>query len=172
MLQRISSLLFGEPEDLPKGPKPSVQEADEEGWMLVCMPEGTTITEASSLDDVLIDLPSLAVYGSHGDQGNTEEGMASLVSLTSSVRAVKPAPPVARSGVPGKVVRVSAPKAGALTKVTQVGRVQRAQTRAEWCPLGRKRAQRQNAVRERTPRRASHAHRNYLHQPGLRTCNH
>lgn len=38
MFQRLSSLLFGEVEEVAaelKGPNPCVTEADEEGWMIV-----------------------------------------------------------------------------------------------------------------------------------------
>ena len=41
MFQRLSSLLFGEVEEVAaelKGPNPCVTEADEEGWMLVNLP--------------------------------------------------------------------------------------------------------------------------------------
>ncbi|KAM6976487.1 uncharacterized protein tp53inp2b isoform 1-T1 [Aplochiton taeniatus] len=42
MFQRLSSMLFGEVEEVAaelKGPNPCVTEADEEGWMLVNLPE-------------------------------------------------------------------------------------------------------------------------------------
>lgn len=41
MFQRLSSLLFGEVEDVSaelKGPNPCVSDADEEGWLLVSLP--------------------------------------------------------------------------------------------------------------------------------------
>ncbi|KAJ8412240.1 hypothetical protein AAFF_G00145070 [Aldrovandia affinis] len=168
MFQRISRLLFGEVEDTSKdlkGPKPSVLEAEEEGWLLV------SITESNPLDDIFIDLPGLSVYGSHGDQAATEEVVASLVSLTSSVRMVEPPLPTARSGMPRPGLRNLAPRAGAMT-VTQVGRMQRDWAHADHRLLARNRRQRQNAARDRLPRRVGHTHRPILHQPGLRACNH
>lgn len=41
MFQRLTSLLFGEVEEVAaelKGPNPCVTEADEEGWMIVNLP--------------------------------------------------------------------------------------------------------------------------------------
>ncbi|KAJ8361298.1 hypothetical protein SKAU_G00178230 [Synaphobranchus kaupii] len=175
MFQRISSLLFGGAEDSSKdlkGPKPSVLEADEEGWLLVSMPEGATITDTSPLEDILMDLPSLSVYGSNGDQAATEEGVASLVSIASSVRVLEQPAPRVRSGVLGRVTRGTGSQAGALAKVTQVGRVQRAQARPDGRRLGRNRAGHQNAARNHPPRSAGRGHGTFLHQPGLRACNH
>lgn len=172
MFQRISSLFFGEVEDSSKdfkGPKPSILEADEEGWLLVSMPEGTTITETSPLDDILVELPSLSIYGSHGDQAATKEGVA---NLTSSVRVLEQPLPKVRSRVLGRVTHGTTSQLGALAKVTQVGRAQRAKARSDRRHLGRNRGQRQNPARNQPPRCASRGHGTFLHQPGLRTCNH
>ena len=49
MFQRLSSLFFGEGEEVAadlKGPNPCVTEADEEGWMLVNLP-GTSYVPPS-----------------------------------------------------------------------------------------------------------------------------
>ncbi|KAJ8259170.1 hypothetical protein COCON_G00181820 [Conger conger] len=171
MFQRISSLFFGEVEDSSKDlkePKPCILEADEEGWLLVSIPEGTSITDASPLEDVLVDLPSLSVYSSHGDLAAPEEGVASLVR---SVRVMEQ-PPKVRSRVLGRVTRGTGSQVGSLAKVTQVGRVQQAKARADRRHLGRNRTQHQNAVRNHPPRRPSHGHGPFLHQPSSRTCNH
>ncbi|XP_035244542.1 tumor protein p53-inducible nuclear protein 2-like isoform X1 [Anguilla anguilla] len=178
MFQRISSLFFGEVEDSSKdfkGPKPSILEADEEGWLLVSMPgervgpEGATITDTSPLEDILVELPSLSIYGSHGDQAATKEGVA---NLTSSVRVIEQPLPKVRSRVLGRVTHGTTSQLGALAKVTQVGRVQRAKARSDRRHLGRNRGQRQNAARNQPPRCAGRGHGTFLHQPGLRTCNH
>ncbi|XP_027144273.1 tumor protein p53-inducible nuclear protein 2 isoform X2 [Larimichthys crocea] len=49
MFQRLSNLLFGEVEEVAaelKGPNPCVTEADEEGWMLVNLPESDCMMQA------------------------------------------------------------------------------------------------------------------------------
>ncbi|KAG7477932.1 hypothetical protein MATL_G00074800 [Megalops atlanticus] len=177
MFQRLSSLFFGEVEEASKElktPKPSVLEADEEGWLLISMPEGATMTESTPIDEVFVELPVTSVHSSHGDQFVIEDGMASLVSLTNSVRASEPMPSVVprRNNTPGRVTRGAASQVGPLAKVTQVGRVQRAQARADRRHLSRSRIQRQNIARERVPRRAGHARNTFLHQPCLRSFNH
>lgn len=54
MFQRLSSLLFGEVEEVAaelKGPNPCVTEADEEGWMIVNLPgECTAATLGGALE--------------------------------------------------------------------------------------------------------------------------
>ncbi|XP_070767021.1 tumor protein p53-inducible nuclear protein 2 isoform X3 [Enoplosus armatus] len=177
MFQRLSNLLFGEVEEVAaelKGPNPCVTEADEEGWMLVNLPEGAT-AEASPMEDLLIEHPSMSVYVSSNNLSMVSNsnlsvvGEESIVSLASSVsRVAEPAAaPATRSTMPTRVTQ-----AGALAKVTQVARVQRSKARIERRHLGRNRIQRQNRTREQVPRHAAHARNTFLHQPSKRNICH
>ncbi|XP_042347435.1 tumor protein p53-inducible nuclear protein 2 isoform X2 [Plectropomus leopardus] len=288
MFQRLSNLLFGEVEEVAaelKGPNPCVTEADEEGWMLVNLPEEpdcmmqaedetgapliaqsfsdsnqsnhqvtltrtecpvhiphpphkrrrthkgrargavapsvplccpsaspsdsgaiTPVTlprrarlstpsstsslspgsgkgataEASPMEDLLIEHPSMSVYVSPSNFSMVSNsnlsvvGEESIVSLASSVsRVAEPAAaPAARSTMPTRVSRGAAAQAGALAKVTQVARVQRSKARIERRHLGRNRIQRQNRTREQVPRHAAHARNTFLHQPSKRNFCH
>lgn len=172
MFQALSSLFFGSVDDVTpelKGPKPCVTEADEEGWLLVNLPEGAT-AEASPMEDLLIEHPSMSVYVSPGPLPAVEE---SATSLAGSVRMSESAlPAVTRSSLPTRVTRGAAAQAGALAKVTQVSRVQRAKARTERRHLARNRMQRQNRVREQVQRRATHTRNSFLHQPCQRNICH
>ncbi|XP_030623281.1 tumor protein p53-inducible nuclear protein 2 isoform X3 [Chanos chanos] len=173
MFQRLSSFFFGEEEEASaelKGPKPCVTEADEEGWLLVNLPEGAT-AETSPMEDLLIEHPSMSVYVSPGNLSMVEESVASLAGSVSKM-SDSAAPPVVRSTLPPRIARGAASQAGALVKVTQVSRVQRAKARAERRNLGRKRIQRQNRVREQVPRHVAHARNSFLHQPCQRSFCH
>ncbi|XP_048838647.1 tumor protein p53-inducible nuclear protein 2 isoform X3 [Brienomyrus brachyistius] len=171
MLQRLSTLLFGEVEDAStdiSGPKPCVMDADEEGWLLVNLPEGAT-AESSPIEDLLIEHPSMSVYVALGNQSVQD----SVASLTGSVsRVAEAVPPASQDSAPRRIPRGAAAKAGAMVKVTQVTRVQRAKARAERRHLARNRVQRQNRVREQASRRPAHTHGTYLRQPCQRTLNH
>ncbi|XP_066558534.1 tumor protein p53-inducible nuclear protein 2 isoform X3 [Amia ocellicauda] len=169
MFQRLTSLFFGEVEDVTtecKGPKPCVSDADEEGWLLVNLPGATP--EASPMEDLLIEHPSMSVYVSTGNQSITEE-TASIVLQETSQR-VEPMPSAARS-VSGRPTRGSVSQVTALAKVTQVSRVQRAKARAERRQLSRSRIQRQNRLREGVPRHSGHTRGSFLHQPCQRHFN-
>ncbi|XP_037628194.1 tumor protein p53-inducible nuclear protein 2 isoform X1 [Sebastes umbrosus] len=288
MFQRLSNLLFGEVEEVAaelKGPNPCVTEADEEGWMLVNLPEEsgymmqaedetgappiaqsfpdsnqsnhqvtrtrtecpapiphpphkrrrthkgrargavapsdplscpsaspsdlgaiTPVTpprrarlstpsstpsmspgsgkgataEASPMEDLLIEHPSMSVYVSPSNFSMVSNnnlslvGEESIVGLASSVsRVAEPAAAAAtRSTMPTRVTRGAAAQAGALAKVTQVARVQRSKARIERRHLGRNRIQRQNRTREQVPRHANHARNTFLHQPTKRNICH
>ncbi|XP_068996381.1 tumor protein p53-inducible nuclear protein 2 isoform X2 [Embiotoca jacksoni] len=288
MFQRLSNLLFGEVEEVAaelKGPNPCVTEADEEGWMLVNLPEesdgmmreedetGTTLiaqsfpdsnlsnhqnthartecpapiphlphkrrrthkgrvrgavassdplsclstspsdlgattpvtlprrarlstpsstlsmspgsgkgatAEASPMEDLLIEHPSMSVYVSPNNLSMVSNsnlsvvGEESIVSLASSVsRVAEPAAaPATRSTMPTRVSRGAAAQVGALAKVTQVARVQRSKARIERRHLGRNRIQRQNRTREQVPRHAVHGRNTFLHQPSKRNICH
>ncbi|XP_061591981.1 tumor protein p53-inducible nuclear protein 2 isoform X4 [Cololabis saira] len=283
MFQRISNLLFGEVEEVAaelKGPNPCVTEADEEGWMLVNLPEeadgivqaedetGTSFpdsnlsdhrntrtrteclgptphpphkrrrthkgrargavassdpqscpstsplhlgattpvtlprrarlsttsstpsmspgsgkgatAEASPMEDLLIEHPSMSVYVSPSNLSMVSNsnlsvvGEESIVSLASSVSRVTEAaaPPATRSSMPTRVSRGAAAQAGALAKVTQVTRIQRCKARMERRHLSRNHIQRQNRTREQVPRRAAHARNTLLHQPTKRNVCH
>ncbi|CDQ88765.1 tumor protein p53-inducible nuclear protein 2 isoform X3 [Oncorhynchus tshawytscha] len=182
MFQALSSLFFGEVEEVAaeiKGPNPCVTDADEEGWMLVNLPEGAT-AETSPMEDLLIEHPSMSVYVSPSNLSMISNGNLSIVgeesitSLTGSMSRV--AEPAATSAVhntmPTRVTRGAAAQAGTLAKVTQVARVQRGKARTERRHLGRNRIQRQNRTREQVPRHAAHARNTYLHQPCQRNICH
>ncbi|XP_028309862.1 tumor protein p53-inducible nuclear protein 2 isoform X2 [Gouania willdenowi] len=181
MFQRLSNLLFGEVEEVAaelKGPNPCVTEADEEGWMLVNLPEGAT-AEASPMEDLLIEHPSMSVYVSPNNLSMVSNstlsvmGEESLVSLASSVRVSEPAAvPATRGTMPTRVTRGAAAQAGALAKVTQVARVQRSKARIERRHLSRNRIQRQNRTREQIPHHAANARNSFLHQPSKRNVCH
>ncbi|XP_018612274.1 tumor protein p53-inducible nuclear protein 2 isoform X2 [Scleropages formosus] len=171
MFKRLSSLFFGEVENVSTeitGPKPCVTEADEEGWLLVNLPEGAT-AETSPMEDLLIEHPSMSVYVSLGNQPAVEE---SGPSLAGSVRATETAPSAVRSAMPSRVIRGAASKAGALAKVTQVTRIQRAKAGADRRHLSRNRLQRQNRTREQVPRHAARIRGTFLHQPSQRSFCH
>lgn len=167
MFQRLSSLFFGAAEDASadlKGPKPCVTEADEEGWLLVNLPEGAT-AETSPMEDLLIEHPSMSVYVSPSNLSMVEENTTSLSISVSMV--TDPAPPSAQTTVPRRPARAS--QVGPLAKVTQLPRVQRAKARADRRLLSRSRIQRQNRVREQAPR---HCRGPFLHQPCQRSYHH
>uniref|UniRef100_A0A8C1ENI6 Tumor protein p53 inducible nuclear protein 2 n=1 Tax=Cyprinus carpio carpio TaxID=630221 RepID=A0A8C1ENI6_CYPCA len=153
MFQRLTNLLFGnvsETTQEPTVPKPGSPEADEEGWLLV---NGETSSEPSEVQFKLI-----------GNLSSTEKCAASLVSDI----AVKV--PVARGSV--RVSQRLVSQAGALVKVTQVSRIQRAQARSSRHNLSRNCIQRQNHIRQRLPQHYSRIHRVILHQPSRRNFSH
>ncbi|KAM9445141.1 tumor protein p53-inducible nuclear protein 2 isoform 3-T4 [Clarias gariepinus] len=165
MFQRLSNLLFGEVEQVSaelNGPKPCVTEADEEGWLLVSVPEGVP-AEASPMEDLLIEHPSMSVYVS---LSNLDQSTTNVADTASRMSESTPAP------VPTRPVRGSACQAVPLAKVTQVGRVQRAKARAERRHLARGRLQRQNRVRQQIPRHVAHTRNSFLNQPCQRNFCH
>ncbi|XP_020785408.1 tumor protein p53-inducible nuclear protein 2 isoform X3 [Boleophthalmus pectinirostris] len=181
MFQRLSNLLFGEVEEVAaeiNGPNPCVTEADEEGWMIVNLPEGAT-AEASPMEDLLIEHPSMSVYVSQNGTGISsssnlsvvgEESMASLAGSMSRVTESS-AVPATCTTMPTRVSRGAA-QAGSLAKVTQMSRVQRGKARMERRRLGRNHIQRQNRTREQVPRLAAHVRNSFLHQPCKRNFCH
>ncbi|XP_071332540.1 tumor protein p53-inducible nuclear protein 2 isoform X3 [Trachinotus anak] len=136
--------------------------------------------EASPMEDLLIEHPSMSVYVSPNNLSMVSNsnlsvvGEESIVSLSSSVsRVAEPAAaPATHSTMPTRVSRGAAAQAGALAKVTQVARVQRSKARIERRHLGRNRIQRQNRTREQVPRHAAHTRNTYLHQPSKRNFCH
>uniref|UniRef100_A0A8C1THE1 Tumor protein p53-inducible nuclear protein 2-like n=1 Tax=Cyprinus carpio TaxID=7962 RepID=A0A8C1THE1_CYPCA len=145
----------------------------DESWFVTPPPcftaEGAT-AEASPMEDLLIEHPSMSVYVSAGPLPAVEE---STTSLAGSVRMSESAAPVmTRSSMSTRVTRGAAAQAGALAKVTQVSRVQRAKARTERRHLARNRMQRQNRVREQVQRRATHTRNSFLHQPCQRNFSH
>ncbi|XP_034028473.1 tumor protein p53-inducible nuclear protein 2 isoform X2 [Thalassophryne amazonica] len=136
--------------------------------------------EASPMEDLLIEHPSMSVYVSPNNMSLVSNSNLSvvveesMVSLSSSVSRVSEPTvvPVTRGSLPSRVSRGAAAQAGALAKVTQVARVQRSKARIERCHLGRNRIQRQNRTREQVPRHAAHARNTFLHQPSKRNFCH
>ncbi|XP_040008061.1 uncharacterized protein LOC120803556 isoform X1 [Xiphias gladius] len=155
----------------------------DESWFVTPPPcftaEGAT-AEASPMEDLLIEHPSMSVYVSPNNLSIVSNsnlsvvGEESIVSLASSVsRVAEPATaPATCSTMPTRVTRGAAAQAGALAKVTQVARVQRSKARIERRHLGRNRIQRQNRTREQVPRCAAHARNTFLHQPSKRNFCH
>ncbi|XP_051767754.1 tumor protein p53-inducible nuclear protein 2 [Ctenopharyngodon idella] len=159
MFQRLTNLLFGSASETtqePTVPKPGSPEVDEEGWLLVNAADGETSSEPSEVQFKLIRTLS-----------STEKCAASSASDASTV---EPEVPVARGS--GRVSQRLVSQSGALVKVTQVGRIQRAQARANRHNLGRKCIQRQNHIRQRVPQHYSRKQRVILHQPGRRNFSH
>uniref|UniRef100_A0A8C2CMC0 Tumor protein p53-inducible nuclear protein 2-like n=1 Tax=Cyprinus carpio TaxID=7962 RepID=A0A8C2CMC0_CYPCA len=127
--------------------------------------------EASPMEDLLIEHPSMSVYVSAGPLPAVEESTTSLAGSVSRM-SESAAPVMTRSSMSTRVTRGAAAQAGALAKVTQVSRVQRAKARTERRHLARNRMQRQNRVREQVQRRATHTRNSFLHQPCQRNFSH
>ncbi|XP_045911780.1 uncharacterized protein DKFZp434B061 isoform X1 [Micropterus dolomieu] len=154
----------------------------DESWFVTPPPcftaEGAT-AEASPMEDLLIEHPSMSVYVSSSNFSMVSNsnlsvvGEESIVSLASSVsRVAEPGAATATAihgTMPTRVTRGAAAQAGTLAKVTQVARVQRSKARIERRHLGRNRIQRQNRTREQVPR---HARNTFLHQPSKRNICH
>ncbi|KAM9752793.1 uncharacterized protein tp53inp2b isoform 3-T4 [Menidia menidia] len=135
--------------------------------------------EASPMEDLLIEHPSMSVYVSSNNLSMLSNSNLSMVgeeniNLASSVSRVaeQASPPAPRSTMPTRVSRGAAAQAGPLAKVTQVARVQRCKARMERRHLSRNHIQRQNRTREQVPRHAAHARNTYLHQPSKRNFCH
>ncbi|XP_016317535.1 tumor protein p53-inducible nuclear protein 2-like isoform X1 [Sinocyclocheilus anshuiensis] len=145
----------------------------DESWFVTPPPcftaEGAT-AEASPMEDLLIEHPSMSVYVSAGPLP-VEESTTSLAGSVSRMFE-SAVPAVTRSSMPTRVTRGAAAQAGALAKVTQVSRVQRAKARTERRHLARNRMQRQNRVREQVQWCATHTRNSFLHQPCQRNFCH
>ncbi|XP_078806703.1 uncharacterized protein tp53inp2b isoform X6 [Oryzias latipes] len=136
--------------------------------------------EASPMEDLLIEHPSMSVYVSPNNTSMVSTSDLSVVgeecilSLASSVsRVSEPGViPAARSTMPTRVTRGGAAHPGALAKVTQVARVQRCKARIDRRHLSRNHIQRQNRTREQVPCHAAHARNTFLHQPSKRNFCH
>ncbi|KAI5095484.1 tumor protein p53-inducible nuclear protein 2 isoform X3, partial [Silurus meridionalis] len=193
MFQRLSNLLFGAVENVSaelNGPKPCVTEVDDEGWLLVSVPGGANApsdsapcgldeswfitpppcftaegapAEASPMEDLLIEHPSMSVYVS---SSNLEQSAASMAESVGRMSESTPAP------VSTRPVRGSACQAVPLAKVTQVNRVQRAKARVDRRHLARGRIQRQNRTRQQIPRHVAYTRNSFLHQPCHRSICH
>ncbi|KAM9524350.1 uncharacterized protein ACWYII_043508 [Salvelinus alpinus] len=166
MFRRLTSLFFGR-EDIPTDQRTSKPaEMLEEGWFLVNNQEA--VNEVSLVEEPVVDCANTSIYRCPSNLTVTEE--SEPISET-DVRMSEPELPVQRSASsPSRIIRESVSMAGQLAKVTQVARVQRAQTRGDRRHLTRSCIQRQNSVCLRTQRHSSHT--TYLQQPGHRNFSH
>uniref|UniRef100_A0A6J0U7V6 Tumor protein p53-inducible nuclear protein 2 isoform X3 n=1 Tax=Pogona vitticeps TaxID=103695 RepID=A0A6J0U7V6_9SAUR len=169
MFQRFTSLFFSEssaPGDLVE-PKPFVsREEEEDGWLIIDIPEGPdpVSMESNPMEDLLIEHPSMSVY------------------VTSSTIIVEREGPeehvIHESEVPERHLQRHAPhhstslatKTAILEKVNQVRRIQRAKQLAEKHKFSKKVMQRQNRTRECRPRRAK-CQGSFVYQPCQRQYN-
>ncbi|XP_074867981.1 tumor protein p53-inducible nuclear protein 2 isoform X3 [Carettochelys insculpta] len=168
MFQRLTSLFFSDsstPQDLEE-PKPFVSEEEEEdGWLIIDLPEGPSPirVESSPMEDLLIEHPSMSVY---------------VTSTSIVVEQESPEDSLSEGAVPEPRLERHAPhhptsltvKAAALEKVSEVCRIQRAKQQAEKHKLSQKALQRQNRARERHPRRAKQRG-SFVYQPCQRQYN-
>ncbi|KAK3519319.1 hypothetical protein QTP70_024523 [Hemibagrus guttatus] len=138
----------------------------DESWFITpppCFTAEGVPAEASPMEDLLIEHPSMSVYVS---SSNLEQSTANMADSVSRMSESTPAP------VPTRPVRESACQAVPLAKVTQVSRVQRAKARVERRHLTRGRMHRQNRVRQQIPRHVTYTRSSFLHQPCQRNSCH
>uniref|UniRef100_A0A8C9T5D9 Tumor protein p53-inducible nuclear protein 2-like n=1 Tax=Scleropages formosus TaxID=113540 RepID=A0A8C9T5D9_SCLFO len=167
MFQRLSSLFFGAMKDISADPvelKHRVLEADDGDWLLVSLLDGAGSPEASPAEVLLAESPEESI--SVSSQPSLED------SMHCSLRVPETAPPGGQSGISIRVPRGVACQARALTKVTQMGRVQRAQMWVERGSLGRSRLRRQNCALERAARPGARVRGGFLQQPCRRSLCH
>ncbi|XP_071018272.1 tumor protein p53-inducible nuclear protein 2-like [Oncorhynchus clarkii lewisi] len=167
MFRRLTSLFFGRDEDIPTDQRTSKPaEMLEEGWFLVNHQEA--INEVSSVEEPVVECANTSIYRCPSNL--TVTGESEPISET-DVSMSEPELPVQRSATsPSRIIRESVSMAGQLAKVTQVARVQRAQTRVDRRHLTRSCIQRQNSVCLRAQRHSSRT--TYLQQPGHRNFSH
>ncbi|XP_077108089.1 tumor protein p53-inducible nuclear protein 2 isoform X2 [Ranitomeya variabilis] len=197
MFQRLTRLFFSEgPASDPIEPKAFVSEEEDDGWLIIDIPDSYTLT--SSGEDVAEgqtdSIDSSPLPHSLEGPGHNAVGCSPLedlliehpsmsVYITSGSIVVEQETneiTITRDRSPSKT-RVErrtphhassvAAKAAILGKVGQVSRIQRAKAMVDKRKLGRKNLQRQNLAREFQGRNAVR-HRNYMCQPRQRQCNH
>ncbi|XP_072259803.1 tumor protein p53-inducible nuclear protein 2 isoform X2 [Pyxicephalus adspersus] len=195
MFQRLTRLFFSEgPVSEPEQPKAFVSEEEDDGWLIIDIPESYTLT--SSRDDVAegqedsdassplphsLEGPGQSVVGSSPLEDLLIEHPSMSVYITSgSIVVGRDTSEVTRDRSPSKTrverrtphhaSSVSA-KAAILGKVGQVSRIQRAKAQVDKRKLGRKNLQRQNLAQAFQGRNAMR-HRNFVCQPRQRQCNH
>ncbi|KAL4648959.1 tumor protein p53-inducible nuclear protein 2-like isoform X4 [Arapaima gigas] len=167
MFQRLSSLFFGGPEEVSADPmelKHHVLEADEEDWLLVSLLDGSGIAQVNPSEVLLAESPEESV--SVSSQPTLED------SIHRSLRMLETVPSGGRRSVSVRATRVVTCQMKPLTKVTQVGQVQQAQTWIERGSLGRSRLRRQNCVLERVARHGTQVRGSFLQQPCRRSLCH
>uniref|UniRef100_A0A670KBK1 Tumor protein p53 inducible nuclear protein 2 n=1 Tax=Podarcis muralis TaxID=64176 RepID=A0A670KBK1_PODMU len=181
MFQRLTSLFFSDssaPEDLEE-PKPFVsKEEEEDGWLIIDLPDSYASAsskerrvegpdpvsmESNPMEDLLIEHPSMSVY---------------VTSSSIIVERENPEEHIPEGEVPERRLQRHAPhhstslatKAAILEKVNQVRRIQRAKQLSEKHKFSQKVMQRQNRTRECRPRRAKHQG-SFVYQPCQRQYN-
>uniref|UniRef100_A0A8C7G5D6 Uncharacterized protein n=1 Tax=Oncorhynchus kisutch TaxID=8019 RepID=A0A8C7G5D6_ONCKI len=154
MFRRLTSLFFGRDDDISTDQSTSTPaEMLEEG-------SGWTVEQ-------VVECATTSIYRSPPVTEETEP-----ISET-GVRMSEPVVPVQRSTTsPSRIIRGSVSMAGQLAKVSQVSRVQRAQTRVDRHHLTRSCIQRQNCVRQRAQRHSPRTRTTYLQQPGHHNFSH
>lgn len=166
MFQRLTRLFFSEgPASEPEEPKAFVSEEEDDGWLIIDIPEapGQNAVGSSPLEDLLIEHPSMSVYITSG----------SIVvgrDVSEVTRDRSPSRTRVERRTPHHATSVSA-KSAILGKVGQVSRIQRAKAQVERRKLGRKNIQRQNLAQAFQGRNAAR-HRNFVCQPRQRQHNH
>ncbi|XP_064822711.1 tumor protein p53-inducible nuclear protein 2-like [Oncorhynchus masou masou] len=162
MFRRLTSLFFGRDDDISTDQRTSTPtEMLEEGWLLI------NHKEVNPLEEQVVECATTSIYRSPPVTEETEP-----ISET-GVRMSEPVVPVQRSTTsPSRIIRGSVSMAGQLAKVSQVARVQRAQTRVERHHLTRSCIQRQNCVRQRAQRHSPRTRTTYLQQPGHHNFSH
>ncbi|KAG8446216.1 hypothetical protein GDO86_013897 [Hymenochirus boettgeri] len=166
MFQRLTRLFFSDqPSNDTDEPKPIVCEEEDDGWLIIDIPEAPGDTElgTSPLEDLLIEHPSMSVYITNGSIVMEQE--------TAEITIIRP-PSKTRveRRTPHHVTSTSA-KAAILGKVGQVSRLQRAKAIADKHKISRKNLQRQNLARE-IRGRSTNRHRDFICQPRQRQCYH
>ncbi|KAM9296433.1 tumor protein p53-inducible nuclear protein 2 isoform 2-T2 [Gastrophryne carolinensis] len=170
MFQRLTQLFFGEgPACEPEEPKSFVSEEEDDGWLIIDIPEGSgqSVVGSSPLEDLLIEHPSMSVYITSGSIVVATEVTRESTEVT---RERSPSKTRVERRAPHHASSVSA-KAAILGKVVQVSRIQRAKAAVDRRKLGRKNLQRQNLVQQLQCRNATRQ-RNFVCQPRQRQCNH
>ncbi|XP_034142951.1 tumor protein p53-inducible nuclear protein 2 isoform X2 [Esox lucius] len=165
MFRRLTSLFFGGDEDMSTDQRTSKSsEMLEEGWLLVDHQEA--VNEVTLVEEQVVECANTSTYRYSNPpvSGESEPISKTDVSRTSELEL----PAQSGAGSPDRVTCGLVSVAGQLAKVTQVARVQRAQTRMERRRLTRKCIQRQNCVRQRAQRHSYSTRTVYLQQPGHR----
>uniref|UniRef100_A0A8D0AZJ7 Tumor protein p53 inducible nuclear protein 2 n=1 Tax=Salvator merianae TaxID=96440 RepID=A0A8D0AZJ7_SALMN len=168
MFQRLTSLFFSDsstPEDLEEPKAFITKEEEEDGWLIIDVPEGPdpVSMESNPMEDLLIEHPSMSVY---------------VTSSSIVMEKEDPEEYTHKSEVPERRLQRHAPhhsnslatKAAILEKVNQVRRIQRAKQLSEKHKFSPKVMQRQNRTRECRPRRAKHQG-SFVYQPCQRQYN-
>lgn len=166
MFQRLTRLFFSEgPANDPVEPQVFVSEEEDDGWLIIDIPEGPghDVVGSSPLEDLLIEHPSMSVYITSGSIVVEQDTIEITKDRSPSKTRVERRTPHHASSVTAK--------AAILGKVGQVSRIQRAKAMVDRRKSGRKNLQRQNLAREFQGRNTVR-HRNYLCQPRQRQCNH
>uniref|UniRef100_A0A4W5N962 Tumor protein p53 inducible nuclear protein 2 n=1 Tax=Hucho hucho TaxID=62062 RepID=A0A4W5N962_9TELE len=166
MFRRLTSLFFGRDYDISTDQRTSnPAEMLEEGWLLINHQEA--VNEVNPLEEQVVECANTSIYRCPPVTEETEP-----ISET-GVRMSEPEVPVQRSATsPSWIIRGSVSMAGQLAKVSQVARVQRAQTRVDRHHLTRSCIQRQNCVRQRAQRHSPRTRTTYLQQPGHHNFSH